>query len=457
MPTVIMNKSIVMKSLYLLLISCSTVLSVFAQNTSTLTIQVNGKNNQVMVDGTSYELNTVAGTSRFEPIMITDLLPGTHKIQIERTNPNKTKTRSSKTIKIRSGYDMTVTVNGNGTIATKETSNKSTAQTVEENIPGMTEQKFNSLVSNVKKQWKTSAKMTMITNAFKDTKNMFTTDQAGQLIQLVSGETNRLQLAKASYRSISDPNTFSDVEELLTTDKSKDELRAYVVAYKNNSTGDYTAKGAMSETKFNTLLKNVKDQWKASVKTTTVNNAFKDRNNYFTTDQAGQLIELITSESDRLMLAKASYRGIVDTARFTDLNELLNSTESRNELAQYVYTYNGGKGSINNNNNSGTAVRKPMEDSDFNNLYRTIQGQWLPFSKMSSLTTAFANNTNYFSTSQAKQLILLVTDEDNRLELAKSSYRNITDPSNFSQLYDILPTQAKKDELANYVKNFRPI
>lgn len=439
-----------MKTLFLLMISCSTALSVLAQ--STITIQVNGsRNKQFLVDGKPYELIMDGGTGKNDPMIISNLKPGVHKIQFLRSNTNKTSTRNVKSVNLRSGYDLMVTVNGDGTVFTKETKINTTAASVDDNMSGMTDEKFTALIGNVKKQWKTSSKMTMITNAFKDTKNTFTTDQAGQLIQLVSGETSRLQLSKASYRSISDPANFNELEELLSTETGKDELRAYVVAYKNNSTGEYTAKGAMSETRFNTLLKNVRDQWKASGKVTMINNAFKDRNNYFTTDQAGQLIEMVNTETERLALSKASYRAIVDTARFTDLYELLNTTESRNELAQYVYSYNGGVGSI--FTSTGNNFRKPMADADFNNLYKNIQGQWIPFTKMSSLTTAFANSDNYFTTSQAKQLILLVTDEVNRFELAKAAYRNITDPANFSQLYNVLSTQAKRDELDNYVKN----
>ena len=287
-------------------------------------------------------------------------------------------------------------------------------------------------------------------------KILFTTDQAGQLIVLVNGESNRLQLAKASYRGISDPANFSDIEELLTSTAGKNELRAYVQTYNNSSTGTYTAKGAMTDANFNTLMKNVKNQWRATTRSTMINNAFKDTKNYFTTDQAGQLITLVTPENDRLMLAKASYRGIVDTARFTDIYELLNTQESRNELAQYVYTYNGGVGTIYNNGTyNNNTYRTPMTDASFSNLYNNIKGQWLPFSKMSALTSTFADANNFFTTSQARQLIMLVSDEDNRLELAKSSYRNITDPANFSQLYDVLPTQSKKDELAAYVRNYK--
>ena len=65
------------------------------------------------------------------------------------------------------------------------------------------------------------------------------------------------------------------------------------------------------------------------------------------------------------------------------------------------------------------------------------------------------NNSNYYFTSaQARQLIELVSLESNRLQLAKLSYRTITDRGNFTQLYDLFYSQSSKDELAAYVNAY---
>jgi hypothetical protein len=96
-----------------------------------------------------------------------------------------------------------------------------------------------------------------------------------------------------------------------------------------------------------------------------------------------------------------------------------------------------------------------MSDANYNELIQQVESQWLPGAKMTALTNIFANNEYYFSTLQAKQLINYVSDENNRLQLAKSVYRNIVDPGNFSQLYDLLSSQASKDELTAYVNSAR--
>ena len=96
-----------------------------------------------------------------------------------------------------------------------------------------------------------------------------------------------------------------------------------------------------------------------------------------------------------------------------------------------------------------------MSEADYNALVQQVEGQWLPGAKMTALTSIFANTSYYFTTLQAKQLINYVSDENNRLQLAKSSYRNIVDPGNFSQVYDLLSSQASRDELTAYVNSVR--
>ena len=96
-----------------------------------------------------------------------------------------------------------------------------------------------------------------------------------------------------------------------------------------------------------------------------------------------------------------------------------------------------------------------MTDANFKILYQTIQGQFFPNEKMNSLVNTFNNTSNYFTASQVKQLIQLVSFESNRLQLAKSSYRTVTDRSNFEQVYTLLNTQASRDELELYVKAYK--
>jgi uncharacterized protein YjiS (DUF1127 family) len=301
----------------------------------------------------------------------------------------------------------------------------------------MSDADFNSLYQTIRQQWPVSTQMNSLTNAFTSSNNYFTSNQARQLIQLINNESNRLELAKLSYRTITDRNNFSQVYELLNNQASKDELTAYI----NNYTGNnYNV--AMSDADFNSLYQTIRQQWPVSTQMNSLTNAFTNSNNYFTSNQARQLIQLINNESNRLELAKLSYRTITDRNNFSQVYELLNNQASKDELTAYINNYRG--------NNYNVA----MSDADFNSLHQTIRQQWPASTQMSSLTNAFTNSNNYFTSNQARLLIQLINNESNRLELAKLSYRTITDRNNFSQVYELLNNQASKDELTAYINNY---
>jgi Domain of unknown function (DUF4476) len=461
-----------MKTLSILLVSFLTSLSVFAQNiVSTVTIQVNGnRNRQVIVDGKTYSMadytNTSNGNSStpvIDAVTITDLQPGQHTLQVWRTSQDNSNRRkaTTTTFNIRSGYDMLITVNGDGSVQLKESRKRGNRRIMK---TPMSDPNFTVLLQNVQRQGRSSSRKSLISNAFANTNNYFTTLQATQLIQSIRTESGRLQLAKSSYRSIVDPANFTQVYDLLSSQTSKDELAAYVSSYNHNNpvynnngnTYNNQYRTAMSDASFNLLVQDVQKQWQSNAKVSLLMNAFANTNNYFTTAQAGQLISLVSSEKSRLQLAKASYRSITDPVNFTHLYELLNSQSGRNELAAYVSTYNGNNSSSNNNNGNtnNSTYRSAMSDANFNIVIQDIQKQWLPGAKMSALINTFANTNNYFTTSQTKQLIQLISDESNRLQLAKASYRTIVDPGNFTQLYDLLNSQASRNELAAYVSNY---
>jgi hypothetical protein len=104
-------------------------------------------------------------------------------------------------------------------------------------------------------------------------------------------------------------------------------------------------------------------------------------------------------------------------------------------------------------NNSGQNV-VAMSNTDFTNLYNSIRNQWRSSGRMTMVSDAFANTNYYFTTVQAKQLIQLVSSQSNRFTLAKASYRSITDPTNFTQMYDVLNSQSHRDQLAAYVSTY---
>ena len=160
------------------------------------------------------------------------------------------------------------------------------------------------------------------------------------------------------------------------------------------------------------------------------------------------MIQLVSSESNRLELAKASYDNIVDQSNFSQLYDMFSSS-SRNELEVYVKDNQGGPIYT-----PPIYTKTPMSNSSFTTIYNEVRNTYGFGAKMSRLTEIFATETYYFTVTQAKQLVQLVSSESNRLELAKSAYGNITDPENFTQMYEVLTSQSSKNELSSYVNTY---
>src|SRR5207249_3846659 len=107
---------------------------------------------------------------------------------------------------------------------------------------------------------------------------------------------------------------------------------------------------------------------------------------------------------------------------------------------------------VRNRNNIGyNRNRTPMSDAEFNQLLQNVRNRFTQSSKFSAAKDAF-NNTSYnFSTSQVRQILLLIRLENNRLDLAKLSYARVTDPGSFTQLYDVFSNLSSKNDLNTYI------
>ncbi|MES1223648.1 MAG: DUF4476 domain-containing protein, partial [Bacteroidota bacterium] len=338
--------------LSLILMACFVSMSLTAQNSSTVNITVNGnRNKEVRVDGKSYPVNTDASsvTSANSPIQISRLMPGQHSIEVIRSNRynNTTTTGNTTTFNLRSGYDLNITVNSDGSVQTTETRIwKNTGYQNRHRNP-MSDENFNVLARNIQYMRGTNAKVAAINDAFDKTSNYFTTAQASKLIRLVNSQPRRLDLAKASYKTITDPANFSQLNVLLIGQASRTELASYIRDYEDD---------------------------------------LANNDNYGDND---------------------------------------NNDHNGNH---------GNNGNYDHNGNSNFPIRRPMTDANFNNLYSNISNQFGIGVKMSSLTNEFNNADNYFTTAQTRRLIELVSDDNNRLQLAKLAYNNVVDPENYSQL-----------------------
>lgn len=464
-----------MKKILILFLGGIISLSAFAQ---TLTITFNGtnknKNYQVMLDGTSYYSNSSIDPNNSnanvrKEITLSNQQVGSHTIQVYRLRNNSgiysngTNTTTSgnalysNNFQLRQGYDMIINITGNGqvTFSEKRIKNRGNRDNNnQQNMAAMSDASFNQLSQTVRSKWQQSAKITAESNAFSNTTNYFSTSQVRQMLLIISGEANRLALAKLSYPRIVDAANFTQLYDVFSSRNSRNDLDNFVRNNPNNN-GSYNNNGNYNNTQYKTpiadyqynqILQNVNRQYNQTQKFNEERSAFNVSANYFSTSQIRQLLSLITSEPDRLSLAKLSYSRSLEPANFSTLYDLFYNQANRNDLNNFVIQ-NGGSGTnVQYNNN-----RVQMADASFTQVLQKASNHFLPWDKVRDVRDAFNNTSYYFNTAQIRQLLSLATGENDKLELAKLAWSRVTDPSYFTQLSDLFTAQSSRDDLNNYI------
>lgn len=94
-----------------------------------------------------------------------------------------------------------------------------------------------------------------------------------------------------------------------------------------------------------------------------------------------------------------------------------------------------------------------MNEREFNTVKDQLRKEWFENNRLTSAKTIMDGSN--FTTRQVKELMLLFTFENNRLEVAKYAYRKTVDKENYYQLNDALTFSSSKDELARFIRESR--
>ncbi len=428
-----------MKKIFSLLLAVGISVTLMAQ---TVTIQARGeRNGSILVDGQTYAVTPDASSvsNANLPIVITGLTLGEHRIQVMRTERNGSSYSPgmATTFTLRSGYDMDVVVTANGSIQLSEKRAVSTGTG-----GAMSEADFAVLLRKVRNERNQARRVTLIRNSF-DNVNYFTTDQVYDLLSTITSQAQRLSLAKQGYKNVVDGENYDDLNALITGRARRNELALFVEDFNLDHPGHVgsgTGNMAMSSTEFERIYREAQAQFSSSSRMNYLSTkVFGLADYHFSSDQVRRLISLMSTESDRLQLAKEAYDNLVDPTSFTDLNNLFTYQSSRNELANYV------------NNRSATNPRVPMTSTRFNQIYLDVRQQWSATERVNMIEDAFESVNNYFTSTQATQLISLAGSESDRLRLAKMSWNKVTDQSNYRLYYDVLQSTASRNDFNTFI------
>jgi Domain of unknown function (DUF4476) len=112
-----------------------------------------------------------------------------------------------------------------------------------------------------------------------------------------------------------------------------------------------------------------------------------------------------------------------------------------NDEDDYYNSDNGGQ------NNGYSNV---MSEREFSNVKDQIRKEWFENNRL--ISVKFIIDKNNFTTAQVKDLMLLFTFENNRLEVAKYAYCKTMDQKNYYRLNDVLTFSSSKEELSCYLR-----
>ncbi len=94
-----------------------------------------------------------------------------------------------------------------------------------------------------------------------------------------------------------------------------------------------------------------------------------------------------------------------------------------------------------------------VTEDQFYYMKEQIRQEWFENTRLTIAQTIMEDN--FFTTKQVKELMLLFTFENNRLQIAKSAYRKTVDKENYYQLNDALTFSTNKEELARFIRESR--
>lgn len=98
------------------------------------------------------------------------------------------------------------------------------------------------------------------------------------------------------------------------------------------------------------------------------------------------------------------------------------------------------------NNGYGNVMRA----GEFESVKDALRKEWFESNRLKS--AKFIIDKNNFTTAQVKEMMLLFTFENNKLEIAKYAYSKTVDKQNYYQVNEVLTFNSSKEELMRFVR-----
>jgi hypothetical protein len=286
--------------------------------------------------------------------------------------------------------------------------------------------------------------------------NYLLCSQLTELMQLLSFESSKLELALYAYPKAYDQVNYIELNNELKRQGSKTELTQFIAKQDIQDYSIDTASKtvlepaklpvestikAVSDEDFNQIFYLVQQQSSDSKKLVKAKN-LTDRT-LLSTKQVGRLVQIFVFENNRTAYLEYAFYRTTNPADYGQLTEFLEA-ESRpliDQLLRQVGVDSSG------NNLQGLA----LSQEDFAALVTKIKGLALESHKLERAQTTVDRSP--LNTTQVAQINDLFRLEETKLSFAKYAFNHVVDPQNYQTVRNSLYKNASRFALDRYVKD----
>jgi len=96
---------------------------------------------------------------------------------------------------------------------------------------------------------------------------------------------------------------------------------------------------------------------------------------------------------------------------------------------------------------------RAMNNIDFTQAKESLRREWFENTRLETAKQII--DQNYFTSQQIKEMVLLFTFENNRLDIAKYAYGKTVDKGNYFIMNDAFTINSNKEKLSEYIREYR--
>ena len=96
---------------------------------------------------------------------------------------------------------------------------------------------------------------------------------------------------------------------------------------------------------------------------------------------------------------------------------------------------------------------RAMNNNDFTQAKESLRREWFENTRLETAKQII--DQNYFTSKQVKEMVLLFTFENNRLDIAKYAYGKTVDKGNYFVMNDAFAFNSNKEKLSEYIREYK--